>query len=36
MRELIGWLRLKGVVSKTPLDTLRKEYGGTQLHAGLR
>jgi hypothetical protein len=25
--ELIGWLRGKGVVSRTPLHTLRKEFG---------
>jgi hypothetical protein len=27
MRALIAWLRGKGVVSKTPLHTLRKEFG---------
>ncbi len=27
MRALLAWLRAKGVVSKTPLHTLRKEYG---------
>jgi len=27
MRALIAWLRSKGVVSKTPLHTLRKEFG---------
>lgn len=32
MRELIGWLRSKGVVSRTPLHTLRKEYG-SQINA---
>jgi hypothetical protein len=32
MLSLLGWLRSKGVVSKTPLHTLRKEYG-SQIHA---
>jgi hypothetical protein len=32
MRELISWLRAHGVVSKTPLHTLRKEYG-SQINA---
>jgi hypothetical protein len=27
MRALLAWLRAKGVVSKTPLHTLRKEFG---------
>ena len=27
MRALLAWLRKKGVVSKTPLHTLRKEFG---------
>ena len=27
MRALIGWLRSKGVNSKTPLHTLRKQFG---------
>ena len=27
MRALIGWLRGKGVKSKTPLRSLRKEFG---------
>jgi hypothetical protein len=27
MRALIGWLRSRGVASKTPLHTLRKEFG---------
>jgi hypothetical protein len=27
MRALLGWLRSKGVVSKKPLHTLRKEFG---------
>jgi hypothetical protein len=31
-RALIAWLRLKGVVAKTPLHTLRKEYG-SQINA---
>ena len=30
--ELINWLRSKGVVSKTPLHTLRKEFG-SQINA---
>ena len=30
--DLIDWLRLKGVVSKTPLHTLRKEFG-SQINA---
>jgi hypothetical protein len=30
--ELIGWLRSKGVVSRTPLHTLRKEFG-SQINA---
>jgi hypothetical protein len=25
--ELIGWLRSKGVTSRTPLHSLRKEFG---------
>ena len=32
MRALLAWLRKKGVVSKTPLHTLRKEFG-SQIHA---
>ncbi len=32
MRALLAWLRSQGVVSKTPLHTLRKEYG-SQIHA---
>jgi hypothetical protein len=32
MRALLAWLRAKGVVSKTPLHSLRKEYG-SQIHA---
>ena len=32
MRALLAWLRSKGVVSKTPLHTLRKEFG-SQIHA---
>jgi site-specific recombinase XerD len=32
IRDLIDWLRLKGVVSKTPLHTLRKEFG-SQINA---
>ena len=32
MRALLAWLRSHGVVSKTPLHTLRKEYG-SQIHA---
>ena len=31
-RELIDWLRAKGVTSKTPLHTLRKEFG-SQINA---
>jgi hypothetical protein len=31
-RALLGWLRSKGVNSKTPLHTLRKEYG-SQINA---
>ena len=27
MRPLLGWLRAKGVISKTPLHTLRKQFG---------
>jgi hypothetical protein len=27
IRELIAWLRSKGVVSRTPLHALRKEFG---------
>ena len=27
MRALLGWLRSKGVNSKTPLHSLRKEFG---------
>jgi integrase len=30
--ELIGWLRSKGVISRTPLHTLRKEFG-SQINA---
>jgi hypothetical protein len=30
--ELIGWLRAHGVVSRTPLHTLRKEFG-SQINA---
>ena len=32
MRALLGWLRSKGVVSKTPLHSLRKEFGSL-IHA---
>ena len=32
MRALLAWLRAKGVNSKTPLHTLRKEFG-SQIHA---
>jgi hypothetical protein len=32
MRKLIGWLRSKGVVAKTPLHTLRKQFG-SEIHA---
>ena len=32
MRTLLGWLRAKGVVSKTPLHTLRKQFG-SEIHA---
>ena len=32
MRALLAWLRAKGVVSKTPLHTLRKEFG-SQIHS---
>jgi hypothetical protein len=32
MRSLLGWLRSKGVVSKTPLHTLRKQFG-SEIHA---
>jgi hypothetical protein len=32
MRALLAWLRKKGVVSKTPLHTLRKEFG-SQIHS---
>jgi hypothetical protein len=32
MRELIGWLRSKGVVSRAPLHMLRNEYG-SQINA---
>jgi hypothetical protein len=32
MRSLVGWLRAKGVVSKTPLHTLRKQFG-SEIHA---
>jgi hypothetical protein len=32
MRALLAWLRSKGVVSKTPLHTLRKEFG-SQINA---
>ena len=32
MRALLGWLRSKGVVSKTPLHTLRKQFG-SEIHA---
>ena len=32
MQDLIQWLRSKGVASKTPLHTLRKEYG-SQINA---
>jgi hypothetical protein len=32
MRALLAWLRAKGVVSKTPLHTMRKEFGN-QIHA---
>ena len=27
MRALLGWLRFKGVISRTPLHALRKEFG---------
>jgi hypothetical protein len=30
--ELIGWLRAHGVISRTPLHTLRKEFG-SQINA---
>jgi hypothetical protein len=34
--SLIGWLRTKGVVSRTPLHTLRKEFGSwINAHFGL-
>ena len=34
--ELIGWLRRHGVVSKTPLHALRKEFGSQiNAHYGL-
>ena len=32
MRALLAWLRSRGVVSKTPLHTMRKEFG-SQIHA---
>ena len=32
MRALLTWLRAKGVISKTPLHTLRKEFG-SQINA---
>jgi hypothetical protein len=32
MRALLVWLRAKGVVSKTPLHTMRKEFG-SQIHS---
>jgi hypothetical protein len=32
MRVLLAWLRAKGVVSKKPLHTLRKEFG-SQINA---
>jgi hypothetical protein len=32
VRALLAWLRAKGVVSKTPLHTLRKEFG-SQINA---
>ena len=32
IQQLIAWLRSKGVASKTPLHTLRKEYG-SQINA---
>ena len=32
MRALLGWIRSKGVVSKTPLYTLRKQFG-SEIHA---
>jgi integrase len=32
MRSLLGWLRSKGVNSKTPLHTLRKQFG-SEIHA---
>jgi integrase len=32
IRELIAWLRSKGVVSRTPLHALRKEFG-SQINA---
>jgi integrase len=36
IRSLIGWLRSKGVVSRTPLHTLRKEFGSwVNAHFGL-
>jgi hypothetical protein len=32
MRALLAWLRAKGVISKTPLHTLREEFG-SQINA---
>jgi hypothetical protein len=32
MRALLGWLRSKGVIAKTPLHTLRKQFG-SEIHA---
>jgi hypothetical protein len=32
IQDLIAWLRSKGVTSKTPLHSLRKEYG-SQINA---
>jgi hypothetical protein len=32
MRALLGWLRSKGVNSKTPLHCLRKQFG-SEIHA---
>jgi integrase len=32
MRALLGWLRSKGVISKTPLHCLRKQFG-SEIHA---
>jgi hypothetical protein len=32
MRALLGWLGSKGVIAKTPLHTLRKQFG-SEIHA---